>query len=179
MRFGMLAAAAASCALTTPAGAAVITGTVGAGETVDFGTTLGASRTLFRFSADQTISGGYRFNQVLLYTNYDAKGNYIDGNDNLRNPTGFGGPAERFDLVYKDGPSRVSRGIYGYTLFSYDNGPLYFTVTNDGPLSANYRIEVLDIPGGVPEPATWGLMILGFGAISGALRTRKRQLQPA
>jgi hypothetical protein len=32
------------------------------------------------------------------------------------------------------------------------------------------------IPGGaVPEPATWALMILGFGAIGGALRSRKRR----
>lgn len=28
-------------------------------------------------------------------------------------------------------------------------------------------------PGAVPEPATWGLMILGFGAVGGALRRRK------
>lgn len=28
-------------------------------------------------------------------------------------------------------------------------------------------------PGVVPEPATWGLMILGFGAVGGALRRRK------
>ncbi len=27
---------------------------------------------------------------------------------------------------------------------------------------------------GVPEPATWGLMILGFGAIGGAMRSRRR-----
>lgn len=26
----------------------------------------------------------------------------------------------------------------------------------------------------VPEPATWGLMLLGFGAVGGALRTRRR-----
>jgi hypothetical protein len=29
---------------------------------------------------------------------------------------------------------------------------------------------------GVPEPATWGLMILGFGTIGGALRRRRMQL---
>lgn len=30
------------------------------------------------------------------------------------------------------------------------------------------------IAGGVPEPATWGLMILGFGAVAGALRYQRR-----
>ena len=28
----------------------------------------------------------------------------------------------------------------------------------------------------VPEPATWGLMVLGFGAIGGALRTSRRKV---
>ena len=27
----------------------------------------------------------------------------------------------------------------------------------------------------VPEPATWGLMLLGFGAMGGMLRTRRRR----
>ncbi|MBL8773417.1 MAG: PEPxxWA-CTERM sorting domain-containing protein [Phenylobacterium sp.] len=30
-------------------------------------------------------------------------------------------------------------------------------------------------PGGVPEPATWAMMILGFGAAGAAIRTRRRQ----
>ena len=29
------------------------------------------------------------------------------------------------------------------------------------------------LPGGVPEPATWALMILGFGAVAGAMRRRQ------
>ncbi len=33
-------------------------------------------------------------------------------------------------------------------------------------------------PGGVPEPATWGLMIVGFGGM-GALLCRQRRQQPA
>jgi hypothetical protein len=31
----------------------------------------------------------------------------------------------------------------------------------------------------VPEPAAWSLMLLGFGALGGALRTRRRALQTA
>ena len=30
-------------------------------------------------------------------------------------------------------------------------------------------------PGAVPEPATWGMMIVGFGAVGGALRRRSRK----
>ncbi len=29
--------------------------------------------------------------------------------------------------------------------------------------------------GGVPEPATWAMMILGFGMAGGALRTTRRK----
>lgn len=29
----------------------------------------------------------------------------------------------------------------------------------------------------VPEPATWGLMLLGFGAMGGMLRTRSRKVR--
>lgn len=32
---------------------------------------------------------------------------------------------------------------------------------------------VLDVPG-VPEPATWGMLILGFGVIGSAMRSRRR-----
>ncbi|MBS0479965.1 MAG: PEP-CTERM sorting domain-containing protein [Proteobacteria bacterium] len=28
-------------------------------------------------------------------------------------------------------------------------------------------------PGGVPEPATWAMMVVGFGAVGSALRRRK------
>jgi hypothetical protein len=40
---------------------------------------------------------------------------------------------------------------------------------NQGPVLDNFR---LSIAGGVPEPMTWALMILGFGVIGGAMRRR-------
>ena len=43
-----------------------------------------------------------------------------------------------------------------------DNGPGGFTVTL-APV----------IPGAVPEPATWGMMILGLGLVGGVLRRRR------
>jgi hypothetical protein len=36
-----------------------------------------------------------------------------------------------------------------------------------------FTAEVSTPVGGIPEPSTWGLMILGFGALGGALRRRR------
>ena len=41
----------------------------------------------------------------------------------------------------------------------------------NGTLTITY--EPTSIPGGVPEPATWGLMIAGFGLVGMAARRRK------
>ncbi len=45
-------------------------------------------------------------------------------------------------------------------------------VSNGAPVGASYLSANL---AGVPEPATWGLMILGFGVIGGAMRSRRRE----
>ena len=33
-----------------------------------------------------------------------------------------------------------------------------------------------DVTGGIPEPATWGLMLLGFGGAGAALRASRRRM---
>jgi PEP-CTERM motif len=53
-------------------------------------------------------------------------------------------------------------------------------INNDGngPIVDNYLATIS--PSGmafVPEPATWGMMILGFGFAGGAMRVRKRSLR--
>ena len=37
------------------------------------------------------------------------------------------------------------------------------------------RLELGTPTGGIPEPATWGLMIMGFGGIGSVIRARRRQ----
>ncbi len=45
-----------------------------------------------------------------------------------------------------------------------------------GSANLGYVIEYGGLAvGAVPEPGTWGLMILGFGAVGGALRRRRRE----
>ena len=42
-----------------------------------------------------------------------------------------------------------------------------------GPGLDNVVLTSRDAVGGVPEPATWGLMIMGFGGIGAMLRRRQ------
>ncbi len=44
--------------------------------------------------------------------------------------------------------------------------------------SNSFEFDTLAANGGVPEPATWGLMILGFGAMGAVLRRRRQQAAP-
>ena len=41
---------------------------------------------------------------------------------------------------------------------------------NIGPILDNVSVQ------GVPEPATWGLVILGFGAVGGSMRRRSAKV---
>jgi hypothetical protein len=60
----------------------------------------------------------------------------------------------------------------GLVSFNAGNGPLFVGATF---MSETNSFEFDNIAAGVPEPATWALMILGFGAIGGAMRRRKAQ----
>lgn len=44
---------------------------------------------------------------------------------------------------------------------------------NIGPVIDSFSLSIA----GVPEPATWGMMILGFGFAGGAMRARKRSVR--
>ena len=54
--------------------------------------------------------------------------------------------------------------------------PLTTETTQAAWQADNFRLTVntLEIAGGVPEPGTWALLILGFGAVGSALRRSKK-----
>lgn len=44
-----------------------------------------------------------------------------------------------------------------------------------GPFNGAFGGSLSFQPGGVPEPASWALMMLGFGGLGGVLRSKRRQ----
>ncbi|MEZ5736704.1 MAG: PEPxxWA-CTERM sorting domain-containing protein [Novosphingobium sp.] len=73
-----------------------------------------------------------------------------------------------------------------YEVYLHHSGYAYFQTGTDGTWDlgddfvssldqGNIGVWSLTQPGGVPEPTTWMTMILGFGLIGGAMRSRKSQ----
>jgi PEP-CTERM motif len=76
-------------------------------------------------------------------------------------------------------PGNAGFGSYGLRFRAGNAGSLSYFISdlngtntgdNQGPIIDNISLSI----GAVPEPGTWAMMILGFGLIGGALRTRKR-----
>lgn len=84
-------------------------------------------------------------------------------------PTGLAALAPRLeDSVCKNRTSPYMTCTEYYRRWLYLGG-----VTTNGPVNYTLRISA------VPEPATWAIMITGFGLAGGALRVRRRRTEPA
>ncbi len=83
------------------------------------------------------------------------------------------GPGQVIDNTWagRDHPGGLPRGDFTGGVFQMANDPwMFFDVSVDGtPLTFT-----LDTSGGIPEPASWALMIAGFGGVGAALRSRRR-----
>jgi len=175
LTIGLLGAAALSMAAS--ANAAV---TVDAGTTVNV---TGPSTTDagLNFSIGFSDSGvSNPFNELLVFTN-DLAGTYSI----TLTSTASGGNDADFDAVFLTGGSIVGQldipeslgstdplEIFGLLGFALDAGTytlhLEGTSTGQGAFGGNVAFTA------VPEPATWGMMLLGFGAVGFAMRRRRR-----
>ena len=72
-----------------------------------------------------------------------------------------------------------SSGTNVFNFLTPYTGSITFGVSNDLDQALNSRLTVSNLigtTGAVPEPATWALMILGFGAVAGAMRQRRAKV---
>ncbi len=60
-----------------------------------------------------------------------------------------------------------------------DLAPQYGLTSDDGGALVRGANGTFTLAAGVPEPATWAMLILGFGVVGGAMRSRRRALRPA
>lgn len=100
----------------------------------------------------------------------DAAGNYIFTIDAVRSiQTGIGNPistADNYSFTYPGGGSFVGSSLAGdWTLTISDQ------VGVDSGNLEGWSLSAIT-GGAVPEPATWALMILGFGLVGGSMRRR-------
>lgn len=77
--------------------------------------------------------------------------------------------------------SSLSGGSLAFNLFDLDPADNFYDFTQgvDGSLINVGQGPVVTPPGGVPEPATWAMMLLGFGAVGTAIRRRRSELSYA
>lgn len=95
------------------------------------------------------------------------------------------GAADDGGQLFLNGASIGSIGNFtGWTSFSANSGfiagvnTLDFVSTNGGgPAGARIEFSASNVGGAVPEPASWALMVGGFGFAGAALRRRRSQVR--
>ena len=121
-----------------------------------------------RGGSDTTFQWGFKTPGGLSYTNvfYDVGGGPVSVQ-----PAFSTGYSVYYSTYVSNAPWQHIR--FGFTAGSSGALRPFLSVDggdNVGPLIDNFSLSAT---GGVPEPATWGLMIAGFGLAGGALRRRR------
>ena len=124
------------------------------------------TQTVSPYYTTVVLNGSYAFDRVVLQA---------DNNDN-------------YLVEYFDGANWqnafTAAAVGGYGLTTRDSGRIGSFTTDRFRLSAFggdafYSMSEFQAFAAVPEPATWALMILGFGAIGGTLRRRSAKVRYA
>ena len=177
MRNHLLSGLASSIALFAclPASAAVLT--------ADTGWRNDTIRTMGAPSALSTWTFTISENGVLSVVDCCTGGDTYSLTGDFVGMTAFTGPGSAGD-VQADGQGEFGaiysanwlNGALSRAVFNVAPGTYSFSVTGTivGGFPADFGIR-LDTLGAVPEPATWAMMLLGFGFLGGAMRSAKRR----
>jgi hypothetical protein len=143
------------------------------------GSEADASQVLFSFSGTSTISFVVDKSPVPSYPTSD--GFTLQSIPDIVN----GVSSNIYQLTFTSSDP-YSIGLDGYTLL--EDYPIQFYNNNNhnpifmvGKYSFNglgnedvYSLKITDVAGAVPEPATWAMMLVGFGGVGFAMRRRSK-----
>jgi hypothetical protein len=138
-------------------------------------------------SQDAVLDAGFTFNgltdQILGFDLSDSGLAFTETEFRV-----FGGTATELTLTVVDTAGEVFQQTFAipksgfFSARAIDNQLIdYFSIAVNGTLGDIRQIRVGGIQDGavIPEPATWAMMLLGFGAAGATLRTRRRLLAMA
>ena len=131
---------------------------------INFGSNPATSPTFSdSFTFTNTLAGLY----TILVTTTDSALTFTGGS-----LTGTGG----VNLALTPGTSSVTgTSILGRAATQLGAGTYTLSLTGNNPVvGGSYAGTAFITPAAVPEPATWGMMLLGFGGIGFAIRRKRR-----
>jgi hypothetical protein len=112
-----------------------------------------------------------------IYDIYSLTGTLLQSDFITGNPDGSTGIAYDGTFYYTDNVNGSSYNVYDSTGTFIKTTPFVGGTYHLGEdLSVNYAARVDTGGGAVPEPATWAMFLLGFGAIGWTLRGRRQQM---
>jgi hypothetical protein len=113
-----------------------------------------------------------------LFTDFDFSGILLNPGAAYTLTLVNNGSGARNGIVF--GPNLVTPPFLPFGPDPYPDGRLYFQAGFNpcGSASApecdlNFRVVTADVITAIPEPATWAMLILGFGLVGSALRARQ------
>jgi hypothetical protein len=134
-------------------------------------------------------NSGHTVNSINISSNQDIFGfdgdgidgsNYLNISPNANDSTGYGGPNGFFtNITSTFVPSFSESGTVNWIGGIANGGQDIFSL--EEPLTAadfqgsNGGVTV----GGVPEPASWAMMLVGFFGVGGLIRSRRRTMAVA
>ena len=165
----------------------------GSGSCVDLAGTPGpgaiTSKNFYAFGAGDVVTLSFEVsgNQRVDETNNVFGELFFAANTSLANYTlggGFGNqvalPGDFTSSFISSGTSTTGENqpftVYTLSFTALEAGQVRFGIgTNDGGVYGPVLDNVSLTAGAVPEPASWGLMLIGFGGLGGALRAARRK----
>lgn len=124
---------------------------------------IGSISQTFATIAGQTYQFSFAYSRNLFNGDDPITGGWsVDGVSGLLSHTGGSGT----DLNWQT--------FSGSFVATGTSAKLEFTSGTGGPNEGLF-LDAVSVKGAIPEPATWAMLILGFGVVGGAMRVRSRK----